>query len=562
MSDIGNPVDDLSSVYAYVVDQLAACGVTTAFGLMGEDTAALIADLDRQKIRYHPARHENVAVAMADGYAWATGNVGVAIISRGPGLTNALTAAATAAKGGHRVLTISAESSHGRPNDLKRVDQRAMAESVSLAYFRVDAADNVLERFEAAWSSAATGTACVLAVPQDILWGDCPPRRPADPAGAELHAVGAHEADLSSAIELLERSERPLILVGRGGLAEREVYERLADRVGGLLATTLLAKDLFAGSPFDVGVLGGFSDFSARPIVRTVDCVLAFGASLTGFTRGHGKLIPQASIIQFDVNPSAFGRYGPVDVAVVGDAPTCAHRLLEVVRGRETGPLRDPQVLETLADRDVFGPEDESGPNGIDPRVLTVALDGILPERRLVVTDGGHHMGFGVSALRVGEPGGAFLSSGEFAALGIGLGAACGAAIGRPDMTTVLFIGDGGLAMTLGDLQTVVRERRSIVIIVMNDRAYGAEVQVLDVEGLPRQYAQFEDVDFAAIGRALGIPSFTVRCLDDLEAHYSDLAEPRTPLLFDCKVNPEVRAQWMLDRYSPGGDRATPHLKR
>ena len=177
MSDTDTTADELSSVYAYIVDQLAARGVTQAFGLMGEDTAALIADLERREISYHAARHENVAVAMANGYAWATGNVGVAIISRGPGLTNALTAAATAAKGGHRVLTIAAESSHRRANDLKRIDQRAMAESVSLAYFGVDAADDVQEKFEAAWSAAATGTACVLAVPQDILWGDCLPGR-------------------------------------------------------------------------------------------------------------------------------------------------------------------------------------------------------------------------------------------------------------------------------------------------------------------------------------------------------------------------------------------------
>lgn len=548
-------------VHNVLVDELAARDVTTAFGLMGEDTAALIADLDRRAIGYHPAHHENVAVAMADGYSWATGQVGVSIISRGPGLTNGLTAAATAAKGGDRILIITAESSRGRPLDLKRVDQRSIADAVGLAYFGVTRSDAVLEMFEAAWCSAARGAASVLAVPQDILWGICPPGVPRVSTCAEpASAVGANETDLISAVELLERCERPLILVGRGGLAERRVYEQLADRIGGLLATTFLAKGLFAGSPFDIGVLGGFSDFSVRPTLRSVDCVLAFGASLTGFTRGHGTVIPQAAIIQFDVDPAAFGRYGSVDAAVSGDAVLCARQLLKLVPPRSDSPLRDRQVLDHVAERDVFGPSHESGEDGIDPRALTVELDRLLPEDRLVVTDGGHHMGFGASAMRVSGPGRARLSSGEFAALGNGLGSACGAAIGRSELTTVLFIGDGGLAMTMGDLQTVVRGRHPIVIVVMNDRAYGAEVQVLESEGLPHHYAQFEDVDFAAVARGLGITAFTVRCADDLKANSSLLAEPNAPLLIDCKVNPRVRAQWMLDRYGPGGDRATPRL--
>jgi acetolactate synthase I/II/III large subunit len=226
-----------------------------------------------------------------------------------------------------------------------------------------------------------------------------------------------------------------------------------------------------------------------------------------------------------------------------------ARRLLELSSSRSDRPLHDPQILDTLADRDVFGPYDESGEDGIDPRVLTVALDRLLPKDRTVITDGGHHLGFGASALRVPESGRARLTA-EFAAVGIGLGSACGAAIGRPELTTILFIGDGGLTMTMGDLQTVVREQQPIVIVVMNDRAYGAEVHFLDLEGLPYEYAQFEDVDFAAVARALGITAFTVRHLGDLEAHSSLLAQPDGPLLIDCKINPRVRAQWLVDLYA------------
>jgi thiamine pyrophosphate-dependent acetolactate synthase large subunit-like protein len=337
-----------------------------------------------------------------------------------------------------------------------------------------------------------------------------------------------------------------LIVVGRGGLGERAIYERLAERIGALLGTTFLAKGLFAGSPLDVGVVGGFSDFSVRPVLRQVDCVLAFGASMNGFTRGHGTATPNARIAQFDIDPAAFGRYGPTDVAVTGDALMCAQLLLEGASAPDERRLHKPEILRAVADRDVFGPVDESNAEGIDPRVLTVALDRLLPADRLVITDGGHHLGFGATAMRVSEPGRARLTT-DFAAVGMGLGTACGAAIGRPELATILFIGDGGLAMTLGDLETAVRFQLPLVAVVMNDRAYGAERHFLDLEGLPHHHSQFNDIDFAAVAGGLGMEAVTIRSTADVQACAPRLTQPETPLLLDCKINGAVRAQWLVD---------------
>jgi thiamine pyrophosphate-dependent acetolactate synthase large subunit-like protein len=199
-----------------------------------------------------------------------------------------------------------------------------------------------------------------------------------------------------------------------------------------------------------------------------------------------------------------------------------------------------------VADRDVFGPVDESNAEGIDPRVLTVALDRLLPADRLVITDGGHHLGFGATAMRVSEPGRARLTT-DFAAVGMGLGTACGAAIGRPELATILFIGDGGLAMTLGDLETAVRFQLPLVAVVMNDRAYGAERHFLDLEGLPHHHSQFNDIDFAAVAGGLGMEAVTIRSTADVQACAPRLTQPETPLLLDCKINGAVRAQWLVD---------------
>jgi thiamine pyrophosphate-dependent acetolactate synthase large subunit-like protein len=109
----------------------------------------------------------------------------------------------------------------------------------------------------------------------------------------------------------------------------------------------------------------------------------------------------------------------------------------------------------------------------------------------------------------------------------------------------MLFIGDGGMLMTLGDLETLVRARLPVCVVVMNDHAYGAERHLLDISGKPNCLAKFPDTSFAAVAQALGIKAVTVRSVNDLTENLPDLRPEAGPLLLDCKIRPDVRARWI-----------------
>jgi thiamine pyrophosphate-dependent acetolactate synthase large subunit-like protein len=150
--------------------------------------------------------------------------------------------------------------------------------------------------------------------------------------------------------------------------------------------------------------------------------------------------------------------------------------------------------------------------------------------------------------LAVPDPAG-FVFATDFQALGLGLGNAIGAAVARPDRLTVLFIGDGGRMMSLNDLDTAVRYTLPLLIVTINDAAYGAEVYFLQQLGLLTKQAEFNDPDFVAIAQGMGAQGLTVRSLDDLAKIRPWMAHPTGPLVVDCKVNPEVQPELVREAF-------------
>jgi acetolactate synthase-1/2/3 large subunit len=546
-------------VHQAITDGLAANGVTAAFGLMGEDTANLITDLERVGIEYYAARHENVAVNMADGYAAMTG-LGVAILSRGPGITNAATALATAARRRSPVLVISGEMPAGPgafAGAMKRVDHGGLCHSLGLEYVGVPAADALTKSFAAALEHVRAGRPTLLAIPVDILFGktaDEPgvvPAAPPHDAGAPPALDGAA---LQQVLDVLGSARRPFILAGRGAAlaGAREHLEALAERTGALLGTTMQAKDLFRGSPLDVGVVGGFANPVARGLLREVDCALVFGASLSQFTTATGRIFKGVPIVQFDLEPKPPVTGPPVQLQLRADAAAAAAQLLQALKP-VSGPLHSADTLGRVARCHRFEEDDVSRPDAIDPRLVAATLDELLPRERMILTDGGHCMGFPAMHMRVPTAGHYLLYDG-IGAVGMGIGTAMGTAVARPDSPMLFFAGDGGLTMTLGDLETAARHRIPLFVCVFDDGAYGAERHFLDLEGQPNHRSIFGNVDFAAVARGVGMEAATVRTIDDLRELAPVLADAgRRPFLIDCKIVGELRSTWM-EEFSPPGD--------
>jgi thiamine pyrophosphate-dependent acetolactate synthase large subunit-like protein len=257
-----------------------------------------------------------------------------------------------------------------------------------------------------------------------------------------------------------------------------------------------------------------------------------------------GALPAAAPLIHVDDVRANIGRWYPADVAVVADARMAAEQLLEALEARAVKPLHDESVRRSLAQFDPAGDfEAATTPRTMDPRLCAITLDRLLPRDRSVVYDAGNMLQ-AFTYLSVPGPANVKMTS-DFASVGMGFGTATGFAIGAPQRPTVLVIGDGGLLMTLGELETVAREGVPLVVVVMNDCAYGAELHYLKLNDLPVTTSTFPDVDFAPVAEAFGFQAATARTLDELRELAPLLAAPDGPVLIDCKINASVAAPFM-----------------
>jgi thiamine pyrophosphate-dependent acetolactate synthase large subunit-like protein len=206
---------------------------------------------------------------------------------------------------------------------------------------------------------------------------------------------------------------------------------------------------------------------------------------------------------------------------------------------------RTPALAERLTSGDVHAPHADRSPAGkVDPRSLMQRLDGLLPAARTVTVDGGHSSGFPSVYLTVPDHRG-YLFPLEFASIGLGLGTAIGAAVGRPDRLSVLVVGDGALMMSLPEVETAARAGLPVVVVVMNDGAYGSELHILAAGGRPPELSLSHNPSFAALAEAAGGRGATVQALDELEAVGGLLEGLDGPLVLDCAIDPAVHGPWM-----------------
>jgi thiamine pyrophosphate-dependent acetolactate synthase large subunit-like protein len=438
--------------------------------------------------------------------------------------------------------------------------------SANIEYVNLNFAASAVADLAACFEQARCGGSVVANVPSDVFdaaagsaaasLGDNPPvKQPPLP----------NEADISMAADLVGTSwaaRRPLIVAGGGAVAAgcRDELVRIGEITGALLGTTLLANSLFRSEEFGVGIIGTLATPLALELIAEADLVLAFGASLNRLTTYGGELFKKARVVQFDADPSAFGRFQPTEVNVLGDARLSAAALAEelIRRGHHGTGYR---TTETAARIRAFRLEDTFNDRGtkgaLDPRAVMSAIDKVLPAERTLVVDGGHHLEFSITHLAVPDPSG-FVFPIEYFSVGCGLASALGVAVARPDRLTVLDVGDGGLMMNLGDLDTAVRYGLRLVVLVSNDSAFGSEVHFLQLAGLPDEAARYSNPAFEVVARSLGLRAITVESMADVDKLRLALVDLSGPLLVDCKFTTEVRAQWVDLMFGSTPDRGTP----
>ncbi|MFP3459758.1 thiamine pyrophosphate-binding protein [Arthrobacter globiformis] len=532
------------------VAQVLSSYVSDVFGVMGNGNVYFLDAAEKEGLRFTAVRHEGAAIAAADAYYRASGRLAAGTTTYGPGYTNALTALAEAVQAQIPVVLVTgdAPSSGARPWD---VDQAAIAAGLGAATFTVtrDAAGSITQ--EAVEYALARRTAVVIAVPYDLAAVEAADEElPAPPAAA---AVRNDDGGLGRAAELLTGAKRPLILAGRGAHlagAGPELRE-LADRLGALTAGTALALNLLQGEGY-LGVAGGFGTDTAAGLMGEADVVLVAGASLSPFTMRFGHLIgPDATVIQID---AALEPTNPrVDMFVSADVKAAAGRLLRLLDDAvDAGSSKAwrAEALKRLAEGPGHHPGSAEVPDGrLDPRALATALDAVLPERRTVVQDGGHFLGWAPMYWRIPRPQDLVMVGTAYQSIGLGLASAVGAsrAVDEGNIL-VLASGDGGFLMGLSDLESLVGAASSAVVVIYNDAAYGAEIHQYGSQGLTEKPMLIPEVDFSGIARAIGAESAVIRKLSDLSALTDWIdAGARGTFVADCRITSSVRAPWLTE---------------
>ena len=556
-----------------IAHELSRRGVKYVFGIPGRESVRLGALLERLGVQFVSTRHETQAVMMADGYWRASGKVGICLLAQGPGFSNGISGMVCAAKARSGIVVICGDPlmSDRDPDDpkakalqaMKGADARMMSEAASIKVVRPLSAETFVDDLRGALDLAQTGTAISLLVPNDLF------SRPAGEArslpkrnGADASApVVPKSEDVETVAEMLGTSwvvSRPVILAGRGAVRAGALpaLRQLAEQTGALLATTLMGRSSFRGEAYNIGVCGTFATPVASQYLQEADCILAFGASLNPYTTyGNSIFSKKVHVVQIDRDESALGRYLGPELAIRADARLFAEELGAELgrRGHSAVGFRTEEVARQIAGYDLRSEfNDQSVKDLIDPRTLMVRLSGILPQERTLVVDAGLHLHYACTYFEVQQPED-FIFPIESGAVGLGMGTAIGVALARPGRTTALEIGDGGLMMSLGDLDTAIRLRLPIVVVISNDQGWGAEAQHLGVFGLPDSYVRMKTPSFADLAEVMGAEGYTIASPADLEGLKNRFARPiERPIVLDCRVNPAIQPATMHFDYAAG----------
>jgi thiamine pyrophosphate-dependent acetolactate synthase large subunit-like protein len=547
-----------TTVAGVLAADLAAYGARRCFGLLGTANFKISHALVAAGVDLISARHEGNAASMADAYAKATGELTLVSVHSGPGLSNALTGIGEAAKSRTPLLVLAGDVPSGAVTSNFYIDQAEMVRSVGAvserAHTPATARQDTLRAVTRALRDRQT---VVLSLPtdvQDTAWSAAAARPTLPPAPHPMHpdpaAVGALVAALTAA-------QHPLILAGRGAVVSgaEPALTALAEHSGALLATSVCGHGLFADNPWCLGISGGFGSPAADALVFESDLIVGFGVSFTPWTTKRGKLIGAGTIVaQIDIEAARLGWQMPVTHAVLGDARVTAEALLAELRGRP-GSFRRGRRDEVMRQRLREGAnhnapyQDVSSQDGIDPRTLSKALDAILPKQRVVASDSGHFCGWVPRFLSVPSARASCLSH-SFQSVGLGLASAIGLGLANPGALAVLGAGDGGFLMSSSDLETAVRLKLRMCILIYNDRSYAAEVHLYRRRGYAVDIVQFPDTDFAAIARGYGCRAATVRTLSDLEPVRAWVGEGAPGVfVIDAKINPDLEADWHAEHF-------------
>lgn len=533
--------DQKTYLYQSIAQSIVDHDVDTMFGLMGDANLFMVDHYVRAgKGTFVPVAYEGSAVLMALAYSNIAQKTGVATVTHGPAFTNCTTALAEGARARVPMVLLAGDTPVENPQNIQNIDQRELAKATGAGFEQMRSPETAASDVARAFLRARVEKRpIVLNMPADFMWSPVEHRNEVHPAFIDPSFV-PQGSNLDEAIGIIASAKRPVVLAGVGAIHCGDNLKKLADRLEAPLATTLKAKGLFNGHPYNMDIFGTLSTPAAYEAIDKSDCIIAIGTSLHHFTTDRGKLVKGKRVVQVNNNPVEICKNYRPDAALAGDAALTADNIVYWLDEAEIPPSGFTGELDraSLTLHPLSKPKDQDTGKVDFVRALD-RLDEILPQNRILTTDGGRFMTEVWCRMSVPDAT-SFITTTNFGSIGIGLPVAIGAGFAAPNRPIVLFTGDGGFMMGgINEFNTAVRMKLDLITVVCNDSAYGAEhIQFKDRQMDPA-LSTFDWPSFADVASSLGGQGVRVESLNDLETVATAIENRDRPLLIELMLDPE-----------------------
>lgn len=545
-------------------------GVDTIFGYPG---GAIMPVYDKlmdyeDKLRHILTRHEQGAAHAAQSYSMVTGKPGICFATSGPGATNLVTGIANAFLDSVPVVFITAQvvSNLIGSDAFQETDIIGVSMPVTKWNCQVKKAEDIPETIAKAFYIAKTGRPGPVLVDitkdaqldkLDFNYRKCNYIRSYNPH------IQLHTKAIESAAIMINHAERPLILVGHGVLLSKAENELkiFAEKTGIPVASTLLGLTAF---PCDhrlyAGMLGMHGNYGPNILTNEADVIIAIGMRFDDRVTGNlKKYAKQASIIHIEIDEAEINKNVPVDVEINNDAKDALNYLIPLVKENSFEKwIREFRIHDKTEYEHVIKPESKPESGEIKMGEVVKLVSDLTKGEAIIVSDVGQNQMHTARYYKFTTPN-CWVTSGGMGTMGFGLPAGIGAKIGKPEMTVVTFLGDGGFQMTIQELGTILAYKVPLKIIVLNNNYLGMVRQWQDMF-FDKRYASTELInpDFVMISKAFGIPAKKVLKREDLKDSLTEMLDSEGPYLLEVIVEKEGNVFPMVE---PGSSVSEVRLK-
>ena len=541
-----------------VVECLKEQGVDTVFGYPGGSILNIYDALyqHQDEITHILTSHEQGAAHAADGYARATGKVGVCLATSGPGATNLVTGIATAYMDSVPVVAITCNVTNSLlgKDSFQEIDITGVTMPITKYNFIVKDVNRLATVIRRAFTIAQTGRPgpVLVDITKDVTAAPCEYERE-EPEEIVRQSDTIREEDMERAIEIIRKSKQPFIFVGGGAVLSNAAEElrAFAHKIQAPVADSLMGKGAFDGcDELYTGMVGMHGTKTSNFGITEADLLIVVGARFSDRVTGNAsKFAMNAKILQLDIDPAEINKNIKVDASIIGDVKV----ILRKLNARLDPINHDEWIAHIERMKDMY-------PLRYDKNMLTgpfiiQTVNEVTQGDAVIVTEVGQHQMWAAQYYNYRQPR-TLLTSGGLGTMGYGLGAAIGAKMGCRDKTVINIAGDGCFRMNMNEIATATRYNIPVVELIVNNHVLGM-VRQWQTLFYGKRYSQTilnDSVDFVKLAEAMGAKAYRVTQKEELEPTLREAISLNVPVVIDCQISCDDKVFPMVSPGAPIAD--------